>query len=163
MKICHLDSWTPGQRQSLQTKGGFHAASSSRLRKTQLSRHLIPRPTVEQSPRLLLLHSSPLLEKERDTRLPALIADSYHPLPLQRTRPRTRLAAHSKSGLSSASLSERLVNTYPQKQKGGCHAAVHAFANPISPGISSYILPSHNWTWVFILNLCLNPSKSFQC
>jgi hypothetical protein len=67
--------------------------------KTQAGGHLVPRPAFQRAPGPFLLpapvpqaqvYSTPLLEKERDSRPQALIADFGHPSRLERTRPRGR-------------------------------------------------------------------------
>ena len=54
--------------------------------KTHADRHLVPRPAFQRAPGPFLLDSAPLLEKERDPRPQALIADFGHPGRLERTR-----------------------------------------------------------------------------
>jgi len=61
--------------------------------KTHADGHLIPRPAFQGAPGFLLLDSTPLLEKERDPRPQALIADFGHPGRLERTRAGAGFAA----------------------------------------------------------------------
>ena len=61
--------------------------------KTQAGGHLVPGSAFEGAPGSFLLDAAPLLEKERDSRPQALIADSGHPGRLERTRARAGFAA----------------------------------------------------------------------
>lgn len=57
-------------------------------------RHLVPRPTVEDSARLLLLDAAPLFEEKWHTGFLALVAEIDDPLRVHRPRTRSRLTAH---------------------------------------------------------------------
>src|SRR6266508_3667339 len=55
-------------------------------------RKLVPRPAVEQPPATALVHSTPLLEEERDPGGPTAVADIANPLGVEQPRPRPTLA-----------------------------------------------------------------------
>src|SRR3990172_10498142 len=56
-------------------------------------RHFVPRSSVENAPRLLLVRPAPLLEEERHAGAPTLVSDGRNPLRIHGTSARARLAA----------------------------------------------------------------------
>jgi len=68
----------------------LHRPSGRRRSRT---RHLVPNPTVEKPPRLLLIGPAPLFEEERNPRVQTLVAQLGHPVLVHRSRVGTGLAA----------------------------------------------------------------------